>query len=831
MNQDDLLVKLKKDVRSLLTSSKLGLDPEQLRRDYVSMLGHPMPLRPLGFRNVMDMVQEMPDVVSVNYSQDGSICLKAVCDENTQNIVELVSRQRISKSEKARKFSSARYHHQTLAAALPRRGRPPPGIPANLRAQLRFLLSQGPLRLSELEVSYLRFYGYPLRVHNYGFYSTGEMLEAAKDMIVIQQGRLGSVLMLREEMRPRPVTPRRTGPIKPSNAPRGPSFQNSTVKVPVLTERPDILAKQGPLKPPESTLYPGNNVSHVSHKLEEGAKSHDPKQASCQDGGHFHQTVLKLERDLQREILENSIAGTVSQELKDKLRKVVGETRGGLSVHDLPAEYKRLFGEDLPFLQSGFHSVTELVGALSDIFLLKPAEDKRGHSWVIVDLKDHENAQPGSADIDGSTDCDEMPPKSYYFSFKESAWEEKCESVKSDEDNDDLKSSKLSTIEEMIPEIYPAVQAHLQSPVPLDAMQNQRLKPPTRRRARELIEVKVEQVESPGSFYIRCSETEEAHALESLMFDMRRCYACPEVSEQYKLLEPFIRQGQVCCVSPSGIWFYRVVIDRVISSTHVEVFFADFGDVTLVQIDSLKFLKSSFSVLPAQAIPSALTGIKPTSSSWTAEATDSFRKLCSDRVFVGALDCYTGDVLQLYLCDTRTDQDIYIHTVLIDQGHGVACRPATATALRVKVTPVSLYLGEGMVDLPEIDKELLLSLKSGDANKDVEEASAKDDDYDEMPSLEMITEDEFIAQIQALDIPSPPTPPSSDSSCAQQEVNPPPKVTTCSPAAPPLLLKMQKQDSSKGALLSPLFLQNSSIQFPLFGARLAGTSTSKQLVH
>uniref|UniRef100_A0A3Q2TZS1 Tudor domain-containing protein 5 n=1 Tax=Fundulus heteroclitus TaxID=8078 RepID=A0A3Q2TZS1_FUNHE len=492
MNQDDLLVKLKKDVRSLLTSSKLGLDPEQLRRDYVSMLGHPMPLRPLGFRNVMDMVQEMPDVVSVNYSQDGSICLKAVCDENTQNIVELVSRQRISKSEKARKFSSARYHHQTLAAALPRRGRPPPGIPANLRAQLRFLLSQGPLRLSELEVSYLRFYGYPLRVHNYGFYSTGEMLEAAKDMIVIQQGRLGSVLMLREEMRPRPVTPRRTGPIKPSNAPRGPSFQNSAVKVP-----------QGPLKPPESTLYLGHNVSPVSHKLEVGAKSHDPKQ---------------------------------------------------------------------------------------------------------------------------------------------------------------------------IPEIYPAVQAHLQSPVPLDAMQNQRLKPPTRRRARELIEVKVEQVESPGSFYIRCSETEEAHALESLMFDMRRCYACPEVSEQYKLLDPFIRQGQVCCVSPSGIWFYRVVIDRVISSTHVEVFLLSF----ILSLSTVSiFSRSSFSVLPAQAIPSALTGIKPTS----VKATDSFRKLCSDRVFVGALDCYTGDVLQLYLCDTRTDQDIYIHTVLIDQGHGVACRPATATAV------------------------------------------------------------------------------------------------------------------------------------------------------
>lgn len=109
-------------------------------------------------------------------------------------------------------------------------------------------LSQGPIRLSDLEACFWRYFGRPLCIRSYGFYSTGEMLGAAADLVVISQSRFGSLVFLREHMIPRPLlklpaSTKRAGPIKPA-LPR-------TCRPD--SERPDVKL-QTPKTPPGSSF-------------------------------------------------------------------------------------------------------------------------------------------------------------------------------------------------------------------------------------------------------------------------------------------------------------------------------------------------------------------------------------------------------------------------------------------------------------------------------------------------------------------------------------------------------------------------------------------------
>jgi len=58
---------------------------------------------------------------------------------------------------------------------------------------------------------------------------------------------------------------------------------------------------------------------------------------------------------------------------------------------------------------------------------------------------------------------------------------------------------------------------------------------------------------------------------------------------------------------------------------------------------------------------------------WSNAATLLFKKLCGSKLLVGIVDEYVNGILHLFLCDTSTEEDVYFHCVLRDEGCADIC--------------------------------------------------------------------------------------------------------------------------------------------------------------
>lgn len=168
----------------------------------------------------------------------------------------------------------------------------------------------------------------------------------------------------------------------------------------------------------------------------------------------------------------------------------------------------------------------------------------------------------------------------------------------------------------------------------------------------------------------------------------------PKLSELMKSLQEYclnneefipndmVEIGQAyAALNEDGI-YHRVTVENIFNNSSMVQFlvsFCDFGDFAVLSNDKLKTLPAKFRTLPKQAIMAKLYGVKPKHCDWTVNDCMRFRELTVGQRFASIIRRISNDVvvpnskvLELELIDVQTDEDIYVHEILINEDRAIA---------------------------------------------------------------------------------------------------------------------------------------------------------------
>ena len=182
---------LKKRVRALLISSKQGSTPNGLLKDYKSVFGEGLPLNEFGYRTVVQMAHDMPDVVRIQGGGGNGVLLRGIADESTKHIAKMVSRQRNTGFHYMKADQPARSTFSRTASASG------PSIPFHIQGCLRQLMHAYPngLPLEQFEEAYARRFGYYLSVR-LNCNSLQELIHGVPDVLKTNKDAAGRTVIV-----------------------------------------------------------------------------------------------------------------------------------------------------------------------------------------------------------------------------------------------------------------------------------------------------------------------------------------------------------------------------------------------------------------------------------------------------------------------------------------------------------------------------------------------------------------------------------------------------------------------------------------------------------
>lgn len=731
---DDKLSTVKTEIYCTLISTKDGLTLRDFLRDYKETVGKPFPHTAFGFKNPMDFIKSMPDVVSILKPCGSPELLLPVSSDKSAHINKFILEQKKTKKTY---------------------GRPRPvQLPTDSR---RHLLAT-PLPLLPIPVEpvggvrgWENRHNIPPRTNEISNYHSSSYQAHASNSY-----RWIGMKQTMTTMTSLPVYnnyPPALMELNPANTLFQPQFQHlqSPTSFAPHGNHNIPFVENGRNESPHTTVddVPITQDDTFSNNEDHGRNS----VPDSEDGKKLYPNGAEeicFEENNEDNFIEyddeDDCSSLVGDKMKMNFRLVLKEYPNGILTSKFPIAYQKKFQVPLNQNDLGFQTVKELVMACSDVF--KIHKTKKQKDWLLFDSSSNVISTDDSSKwipkqvLENMEQLSKMFPKgiesediliAYKDTFqvpldvKKLGFETltsflvNCQSVecKMEEEKcivfpvnwgkkheipsefDDNFTDPFLTLEN----VNFLWKKHFSDHVCDPTFKFEKFILPSDKNMRVLVSDAI----SPDVIWLQNAST--GKLLNDMMFELNNFY--DEEEENYKLQEIMVIPSLACCVkyNPVNRW-HRAVTCTPSENNEVKVLYVDYGTTGFVGIDDLRILHKKFSDLPVQAIKAKLHDIVPIDENgWSEAAVEYLFEICLDNFFMAEIVTVKPEIpsIEVVLCDTTGVEDFIVNEVLIANHFALPAKAVSPSFMARTISPAQNQQNYPLMSYPECFLKLLPS--------------------------------------------------------------------------------------------------------------------------